>query len=241
MPQTTVVLVPGNFTGAWMWTDTIALLQRADIRAIALELPTIGSLALDTDFYADARAVRAVLDALEPPVLLCGHSYGGGVITEAAAGPHPAVEHLVYLNGVVPDSGDTLVSLMTAAVLGAEADNRPDHGLRMRADGLAELTPEHARRVLFGDCPDERAEAGLVRLQPANVSGGTQPLTGAAWRELPATFVRCVEDVMPEAVAPAFFERDPEVVELPAGHSPQWSRPELLAELLTRLAKSLQP
>lgn len=41
------------------------------------------------DLYDDAARVRAVLDGLRGPVVLCGYSYGGAVITQAAAGPHP--------------------------------------------------------------------------------------------------------------------------------------------------------
>jgi pimeloyl-ACP methyl ester carboxylesterase len=69
-----------------------------------------------------------------------------------------------------------------------------------------------------------------------NMARGSQPLTGAAWRELPATLVRATLDRMPEAIAPAFFERDPEVIEIPAGHCPNWSRPELVAEILASRA-----
>jgi hypothetical protein len=65
-----------------------------------------------------------------------------------------------------------------------------------------------------------------------NMAGSTQPLTAAAWRELPATLVRGALDRMPEAIAPAFFEHDPEVIEISAGHCPNWSRPDLVAEIL---------
>lgn len=100
-----VVLVPGGFTGAWMWADVVALLEREGIEAIAVELPTIGEGSTAADLHADARSVRLVLDRLGPPVLLCGHSYGGVVITEAAAGPHPAVRELVYLTAAAPGRG----------------------------------------------------------------------------------------------------------------------------------------
>lgn len=83
----------GGFLGAWVWADVVAALGARGIRAVALDLP---SVAADDggepgDLYADAEAVRRRLDEAGPPVLLCGHSAGGAVITEAAAGPHPAV------------------------------------------------------------------------------------------------------------------------------------------------------
>jgi pimeloyl-ACP methyl ester carboxylesterase len=229
-----VVLVPGGFTGAWMWEDVAALLEKGGIEAIAVELPTIGEHSAGADFYADARAVREVLDRLEPPVVLCGHSYGGAVITEAAAGPHPAVRELVYLAAAVPGPGDSMVSLMSEAA-GQQAE---DEGVTVRDDGLAFLDREAARRALFNDCEPERAEDGLRRLRPMSLTGADQPLSAAAWSQLPSIYVRGSEDPMPEALAPGFLERAVEVVELPTGHCPNWSRPDLVATLLADRARS---
>src|SRR5687767_9189364 len=96
-----IVLVPGGFTGSWMWSDVVALLEQDGLEVIAPDLPSIGPNAGSADFYADVLVVRELLDSLTAPVLLCGHSYGGGVITDAAAGPHPAVHRLVYLNATI--------------------------------------------------------------------------------------------------------------------------------------------
>jgi pimeloyl-ACP methyl ester carboxylesterase len=235
----TVVLVHGGFLGAWVWADVVSALEAQGLRAVALDLPSVtgnggGEVG---DFYADAAAVRGVLDDARPPVLLCGHSAGGAVVTEAAAGPHPAVRRLVYLAAAVPDAGDSLASLMANAAGGTE--DRPDAGAEpvlMRPDGLGELKAAEAEAALFHDCDAARAKAAIERLRPMNMVGGAQPLTGAAWRELPATLVRGTLDRMPEAIAPAFFECKPEVVEIPAGHCPNWSRPDLVAEILAARA-----
>lgn len=233
--RATVVLVHGGFLGAWVWADVVAALAAEGIRAVALDLPSIATDASGDvgDLYADARAVRQLLDEAQPPVVLCGHSAAGAVITEAAAGPHPAVRRLVYLTAAVPDAGDTMASLMAAAAGGTE--EQPDAGAEpvvIRPDGLAELDPDQAAAALFHDCDPARRKAAVERLRPMNIAGGTQPLTAAAWRELPATLIRGTLDRMPEAVTPAFFDRDPEVVEIPAGHCPNWSRPDLVAHIL---------
>jgi pimeloyl-ACP methyl ester carboxylesterase len=59
--------------------------------------------------YADADAVRAALDEEDGPVVLVGHSYGGMVITDAAAG-HGNVKHLVYVTSVMAELEETLAS-----------------------------------------------------------------------------------------------------------------------------------
>ena len=66
----------------------------------------------------------------------------------------------------------------------------------------------------------------------------SQPLTTAAWRDLPSTMVQGSQDRMPAILAPAFFSRDKEIITLPTGHCPNWSHPKLVAELLlSRAAK----
>jgi pimeloyl-ACP methyl ester carboxylesterase len=232
-----IALVPGGFTGAWMWADVVALLARDGLEALAVELPTIGEGSAGADLRADAGSVREALDRLEPPVVLCGHSYGGAVITEAASGPHPAVRELVYLTAAIPDAGQSMVSLMSQAA--AQEADAEEEGVTVRDDGLAYLDREAARRALFNDCSPERAEEGLARLRPMSLAAGDQALSGAAWRQLPSIHVRGSGDRMPEAVAPGFLEQATKIIELPTGHCPNWSRPDLVAQLLAERAASV--
>jgi pimeloyl-ACP methyl ester carboxylesterase len=232
-----IVLVPGGFTGAWMWADVVALLEREGLEALAVELPTIGEGSAGADFHADAASVREALDRLEPPIVLCAHSYGGAVITEAASGPHPAVHELVYLAAAIPDAGQSMVSLMSQAA--AQEPDAEEEGVTVRDDGLAYLDREAARRALFNDCSAERAEEGLARLRPMSLAGADQPLSGAAWRQVPSIHVRGSEDRMPEAVAPGFLKQATKIIELPTGHCPNWSRPDLVAQLLAERAASV--
>jgi pimeloyl-ACP methyl ester carboxylesterase len=116
-----------------------------------------------------------------------------------------------------------------------------EEGVTIRDDGLAVLDPDAARRALFNDCGSGRAEEGLRRLRPMSLAGGDQPVRAAAWSQLPSIYVRGRDDVMPEAVAPGFLDRATEVVELPTGHCPHWSRPDLVASLLADRARSTPP
>src|SRR5436190_15656651 len=105
MPAT-VVLVHGAWHGAWCWDRVVAGLHDRDVDVLALDLPGHGASAEPLgDLYGDAAAVHAALDTLDGPAVVCGHSYGGAVMSLGAA--HPAVRHLVYLAALMLDVGET--------------------------------------------------------------------------------------------------------------------------------------
>jgi pimeloyl-ACP methyl ester carboxylesterase len=234
----TVVLVPGGFLGPWVWEDV-----EARLGSVGLGTRTVGLASVpETDaasaggFDDDVARVRAVLDALESPAILCGHSYAGAVITQAAAGPHPAVGRLIYLAAAAPDTGQSLADLapQSHADKTAGPDDASDQGeqVHVRPDGTIELTRESAIAALFNDCTVKRADRAADRLRPMNPAVNAQAVTGAAWRELPASYVRPTRDQMPELVSADFLAIVDEVVEIPTGHCPQWSHPELTANLI---------
>lgn len=231
----TVVLVHGSFLGPWSWRDVVAGLADSGVGCAVVDLPSGFGGIRDAagDLHDDAAQVREVLDAVLGPVVLCGHSYGGAVITEAAAA-HPAVRRLVYLAGALPDVGQSLADLAPApaAALGAR------ESVRWREDGLLELTADSAREVLFHDCSAQRADEAISLLRPSNPVVGGQGVRAAAWREVPVTFVRGTLDRMPELVSASVVWGEVEIVALPTGHCPNWSRPDLVAALLVGLARS---
>ena len=181
------------------------------------------------DMYADADAVKAALDEEDEPVVLVGHSYGGMVTTDAAAG-HGNVRHLVYVTWVMPERDETLASFGGGREPGPWMDPRPE-------DGTMGVKAELLPGAFMQDC-DEAAVAGaLERLtrQPLAVFGQTP--RAVAWREKPSTYVVCAEDrATPPEAQREFARRADRVVELPTDHHPMLSRPELLAQALAEAA-----
>jgi pimeloyl-ACP methyl ester carboxylesterase len=223
-PAPVVVLVHGGFLGPWIWTETIEELERQGLRALSVDLPSMRGP--DADLRDDARAVR-------------DHSYAGMVINEAAAGPHRAVRHLVYLTAAIPDSGDSLAGL--AKQRGDDTGEGSGDGEEVEplADGRIALRRNSALESLFHDCPPERAAEAVSLLRPENPVAGTQPVRGSAWRSLPFTYVRGADDRLPDLLCDAAAEHPHEVVTLPTGHCPQWSRPDLVAALLARIVRAV--
>ncbi len=102
----TVVLVHGAWAGTSSW-DGEASALRADgypVRAIANPLRNLTT---------DAAEVASFVRTVDGPVVLVGHSYGGAVITEAAAGL-TNVKALVYVDAAAPEVGETNGSLSGA-------------------------------------------------------------------------------------------------------------------------------
>jgi pimeloyl-ACP methyl ester carboxylesterase len=231
-----VVFVHGAlvFDGAWWWHRMVEPLAALGLGTRAVELPSCiaspGALGEAAgDMHADADAVRAALDEEDEPVVLMGHSYGGMVITDAAAGQEN-VGHLVYVTSVMPKLGETLAGLVGGREPGPWMDPRPEDGTM----GIkAELAPE----AFMQDC-DEAAVAGaLKRLTRQPLAAFGQAPRGVAWREKPSTYVVCAEDrATPPQAQREFARRANSVVELPTGHHPMLSRPELLAGVLAEAA-----
>jgi pimeloyl-ACP methyl ester carboxylesterase len=232
----TVVLVHGAGAGAWMWEPLGAELDGRGITHVEVDLPTVG-IGVDPglDVHADATYVRAVLDRLDGPVVLCGNSYGGVVITEASAG-QPRVKRLVYLAAFMPDAGDELATFLTTNctpefVAGAEFGD----------DGLIRFDPELSKKFAFQQAPPEVATWAADRLRPMAMGfAGAPTVTAVGWRTIPSTYVVCSEDhsILPEAQRRWAAERATDSVEVPFDHCPQLSHPGEIADLLAPLART---
>ena len=99
----TVVLVHGAFAESASWNGVIQRLQEQGYSALAAANP-IRSLSGDAEFVA------SILESIEGPIVLVGHSYGGAVISNAAFGKDN-VEALVFVGAFAPDEGENIGEL----------------------------------------------------------------------------------------------------------------------------------
>jgi pimeloyl-ACP methyl ester carboxylesterase len=166
----TVVLVPGGFLGPWVWEPVENELRAAGCDTVAVALTSVpqDDVVAPGDLHDDAAAVRAVLDDLPRPVLVCGHSYGGAVITAAAAGPHPAVTRLVYLAGAAPAEGQRVADQASSSGHDPGDGSEGAEQVDVRADGMVELMPDAAEAALFHDVDPAKARLAVDQLLPMN-------------------------------------------------------------------------
>ncbi len=235
----TIVLVHGAWLGAWCWERVVVPLSERGVRVVALDLPGHGA---DTgrmaDLHGDAGMVAETLERLGEPVVLVGHSYGGAVITEAGA--HPAVEQLVFIAGMVLDSGETCTTAAQSesAAAGISFDGRPDlsEGFVTSSGDTVSLEPTIAAACLFNDCDDATIAWALERLDPHPLRSLQQSPRAVAWRTKPATYAACADDlVVHPDLQRILAARCTASTTWPTGHTPFLSRPELVVELLSRV------
>jgi pimeloyl-ACP methyl ester carboxylesterase len=220
--MTSIVLVHGAWHGAWCWARVAEGLEVLGHKVTALDLHR-GTLAADT------RAVQDVIDNTHDDIVVCGHSYGGSVITGLA----PArIKHAVYLAAPVPDIADP------AAPRTASASPAGDWVEYDKDGGSCAILPERAADMFFHDCPAEIAQSATRRLVPQRAAVFAGSPATALWRHVPASYIVCTKDrIIPEqAQRQMAAARGLPVQTLPTSHSPFLSRPDLLVRILDRIA-----
>jgi pimeloyl-ACP methyl ester carboxylesterase len=176
-----VVLVHGAFADASSWNGVVErLLERSiDVVAVANPLRTLSG---------DAAYVRDVIAGIGRPVLLVGHSYGGMVITEAAA-QNENVVGLVYVDAFAPDHGENAFQLslqFPGSTLGDALNAYPVGG-----DTELAIRQDVFQQQFCADVPAAEAALMAATQRPVTQAALTEPLPAEipAWKSLPSWFV----------------------------------------------------
>ncbi len=206
---------------AWWWSRMTQPLTDLGVSTVAVPLPSCGETSDDLgDLYADVDACRQAIAAVDGPVVLCGHSYGGMIITEAGAEDH--VTQLLYVTSVMPDAGQS-----QAELIGSE----PAPWLQPGDDGTVSVDPDLIRKFFLQDCDHTTTEQAVDRLTRQSLTPFTQPPRQIAWQQKPATYYVCTEDLAtPADVQHRHARPDTRLVPFKAGHHPFLSRPNELQQ-----------
>ena len=181
-PTPTVALVHGAFADSAGWNEVAAQLLADGVAVQSVSNPLRG-------IEQDAAYAASAFEQIDGPVLAVGHSYGGAVITNAAARAGNVVG-LVYVAGFAPDEGEKIEdieagsrdSVLSSALvpLRYPAGDGVEPGTELAID------PEQFHDAFAADVPEEQARVMAATQRPISTLGFSQPTGVPAWRTLPS-------------------------------------------------------
>jgi pimeloyl-ACP methyl ester carboxylesterase len=229
--QPTVVLVHGAFADASGFGRIITELSTAGYRVVAPPNP-LRSVA------GDAATVSAVVGAIEGPVVLIGHSYGGAVITQASEHADNIVG-LVYLAAFSLDAGESCMSVqapfpapMLATTVAPTSYAAPGAAggpdLYISEDGFHE--------TFCADSPAELARVMYATQRPLAAAALSENATGAGWKTLPSWYQLSRHDNAIPPQAQEFMSKRMNSVteEIDGSHTAFIAQPERTADFIKR-------
>jgi pimeloyl-ACP methyl ester carboxylesterase len=229
--NTTIVLVHGAWADGTGWQNIIPLLQREHYRVIAVQNP-LSSLA--NDVATTKRAIDRET-AMGRKVVVVAHSYGGEVMTGAAAG-NPGVKALVYIAALAPDAGergDALFQKYPTEIF--SAFEPPD------AAGFIYLSADKYRTFFAGDLPEQQTRVMQASQKPLNGVIFSESNPAAAWHTIPSWFIVAREDRVINPDLERFYAKrmHAHTTEISASHVVFISRPNQVARIILEAAATV--
>ena len=229
----TVVLIHGAWHGPWCFDQVVAGLEARGVPVVGVERRRAsgpnGELRGVTDSDENEAIVRAAFDDVDGPIVALGHSFGGVSLTTAPLG-NDNIKHLVYLTAIMPDTDGSIPDnfinpeLANAIVAGE--------------DGSTTVQADKIRYAFYHQCSDEDYELALGELVRDEAAVPFDIPRDTAWNKITTTYVVCTQDQALLAEGQRTLARRADrVVEWETDHSPFFSAPHLMVDLLDNLAR----
>jgi pimeloyl-ACP methyl ester carboxylesterase len=235
----TFILIHGSWHSAWNWHKVIPLLESKGHQAIAIDLPGMGrdkTPIQEVKMKTTVAKICELIDSVAGKVILVGHSKNGIMISQAAECRPEKIEKLVYLAAYLIPNGKTQREYSVQDTGGVLKPYVTMHE-NLQAHTLQ---PEIYKEGLYADCDDDITELAKILLSHEPVESGITALelTEENYGRIPRVYIECTED---RAVTP-FIQRKmytetpcEKVYSLPTSHSPFFSKPVELVEILCEL------
>jgi len=234
-PKPTIVLVHGAWADGSSWSGVATRLQQ---QGYPVRVPpvTLRSLAGDSSNLAQ------FLSTIDGPIVLVGHSYGGGVITNMA--PDPDVKALVYVDAFVPAEGEVLGDLPGPDSALAVADPTTIFDFVPYTGGPPGDVEIYLKKDIFrtafaSDLPEHRADVLWASQRPITASALHEPAGVPAWQSVPSWYALGTRDmIIPPSAQQAMADRaGSTVVRVRAGHLSPVSRPGAVTDVIEEAAR----
>jgi pimeloyl-ACP methyl ester carboxylesterase len=233
----TVVLVHGAFADACSWTGVIKRLQAKGVQVTATANPLRG-------VAADSAYVASVVNQIDGPVLLVGHSYGGAVITNAATQAKNVVG-LVFVAALAPDEGERLGDVEANSkdsVLNTALVQRQYPTSQDTETGVEfAINPALFREAFAADLPAEQTAVMAATQRPVAASAFTDPSGPPAWKTLPCWAVVATGDKAAgsDVVRSMAQRAGADIVEVEGSHVVMVSQPQAVTEVILKAVQAV--
>jgi len=219
-----VVLVHGAFADGSGW-EAVAKILEKDGYTVSVAQPP------ETSYGDDVKYAKMAVDAMDGPVVLVGHSYGGAIITEA--GNDPKVSALVYIAAFALDDGESCASIEQALPQASKAF-KPD------SNGNWWIEPEHFAADFAADVPPVVSHFMAMSQVPISTDSFTHKVTSPAWKTKPTWYMVATEDrsINPDQERMMAKRAKAKTVEVHASHVAYMSHPKEAAKLIEEAATS---
>lgn len=222
-----IVLIHGAWADGTTWQHVIPMLLDAGYHVTAVNIPETTSLA------DDVKIAQGVIDAQKGPVVVVGHSYGGMVMTNAAAG-RKNVKALIFVNAFGPDMGETLTKL-----LGSYPATPLASAIVPDAAGHLYIDREKFSEAFAKDVDKMEERIMEVTQKPINGPIFDQSVTAVAWKDIPSWYLLGKQDnaIHPDLQRFMAKRMGAKITEIDASHVSYISQPKVTANLILEVAK----
>jgi pimeloyl-ACP methyl ester carboxylesterase len=219
-----VVLVHGAFADGSGWAAVAKILEQDGYTVSVAQPP-------ETSYADDQKYTKAAIDAMNGPVVLVGHSYGGSIITEA--GNNPNVAALVFIAAFALDEGESCASIEQELPQASKA-------FKADSNGNWWIEQEHFAADFAADIPKEQAAFMAVSQVPISTDAFTHKVTNPAWKTKRTFYMVAAEDrsINPEQERMMAKRAHAKTVVVNASHVAYMSHPKETAKLIEEAATS---
>lgn len=227
MAAGTLMLVHGAWHGGWSWGGMPQILNERGIETVVVDLPGVGRSSGGHDLAGHVEYVRRQAEAVDGPLAVCAHSYGGAVVSEAFE-QVDALSTMIFVAAFMLEPGQTSADANRLTTTG------PEH-MPVRDGDYTRVTPAAARYLYYGDASPAQAEAATQRMTPEHIGTTKSAVQAAAWRRVPSTYIVTERDAAVSPAAQRLMADNATWQEsLDSDHSPMLSHPRQLADLIVR-------
>jgi len=219
-----VVLVHGAFADGSGWEAVAKILEKHGYTVSIAQPP-------ETSYAEDVKCTKAAIDAMDGPVVVVGHSYGGSIITEA--GNDPKVSALVYIAAFALDDGESCASIEQALPQASKA-------FKADSNGNWWIEKDYFAADFAADVPPAVSHFMAVSQVPISTDSFTHKVASPAWRTKPTWYMVATADrsINPDQERMMAKRANAKTIEVNASHVAYMSHPKETAKLIEEAATS---